>query len=179
MPSQDPTYPAKRTPSPGGEFTIQQFFLPIRLNGIEVWALLDTGAHVSILPQEISNEILNRYNRPTDEGTYPLARLVSVPYESYELSFELLQHIDDTIPELDIMPYTKNPGVVTRIQSVEFQVPTLTWNEIASHLDPGDPIQTDGTNPQYVILGLYGVIDQLSLSFVGDNSVTVSTISPK
>ncbi len=179
MSSPDPLYPAKRTPSPGGNFTIRQFFLPIRLNGEEIWALLDTGAHISILPKEVADEVLHHYNSPVNEGTYPLARLVNVPFHSYELDFQILEHIDGTIPELDIMPYAEESRETARLRNIEFQVPDLTWAEIGERLNAEDPVSIHAEGFNYVILGLYGVIDQLSVSFVGDNSVTVTPIGPE
>lgn len=166
-------YPSKRTPSPRDEFTIKQFFLPIRINGEELWALLDTGAQISILPKEIASVIFNRTNKPFDDGTYCLARLIGVPYKSYKLDIEILDYIDETMSELDIMPYAHRDPKSVRLRNIEFQVPQLTWPEIRERLSSEAPVSVESHELDYAILGLHGVLDQLSLSFVGDNSVQV------
>lgn len=178
MQPTDPLYPAKKTISPGDEFTIRQFFLPIRLNGEEIWALLDTGAHVSILPKEVAGNVLTGYNSPVGNGTFPLARLVSVPYRSYELDFEIFHPIAGTIKELDILPYAENPSINAQLRGVEFQVPDYSWPEMAQKLNAESPMSIESYPLNYVILGLYGVLDQLAVSFVGDNSVSVGSIPP-
>lgn len=178
MSHQDSLYPAKKTISPGGDFTIRQFFLPIRLNGVEVWALLDTGAHISILPREIADEILTSGNHPEDDGVYPLANVIEVPYQSYELNFQILEHVKGTMPEMNLQPYTNDVSITANLRNVEFQVPKYTWPEIADRVD-SDSLDINKGRLDYVILGLYGVLDQLVFSFVGGNSVSVSSIGPR
>ena len=177
MRHKDPIYPAKKNLSPEGNFIVPQFFLPIRLNGEEIWALLDTGAHVSILPKEVSDNVLSHFASTEDSGNFSLARLIQVPYESYKLDFQILEHIPDTIPNLNIQPYTEDPNVVASLSRVEFQKPTKSWPEIAEEIYTNSPIEVvDATELDYVILGLYGVLDQLAVSFVGDNSIRIGPI---
>lgn len=178
MHSTDPIYPAKQTYSPDGEFIIPRFFLPIRIHGEEVWALLDTGANISIIPQEISQNIIPQYKTPINQGTYPLAGLVEVPYKSYELDFDILRYIEGTMKELDLMSYADGVEAEVCLRGVEFQVPELTWPEMAEKLEAETPISVHGAKMSFVIFGLYGVLDQMTLSFVGDNSVAISSIGP-
>lgn len=178
MSSDEPVYPAKRTTLPDADLTFPQFFLPIRLNGVEMWALLDTGANVSILPKEIAEEVVSHQHRLVDQGTFPLANLIGIPYSCFELDFEILEYIDETIPHLDIMPYTNQPSVAVELRNVEFHVPGLTWPEISEQLTAEEPVAVDGRKLTYAILGLHGVLDQLTMSFVGDNSVRISPVGP-
>lgn len=178
MLSPDPTYPAKRTQSPSGEFIIRQYFLPIRLNGEEIWALLDTGAHISLLPKDVAGNVLTTKNKPIGEGTYSLARLVEVPYKSYNLDFGILPHINDTIPEFKIEPYVDEPRTNAQLRNVEFQVPELTWPEIAERLDADPPVSVRASKLDFIILGLYGVLDQLNVAFTGNNSVSIAPKAP-
>lgn len=168
------TYPSKRTPRPGGDFTVRQFILPIEISNHLVWAWLDTGANISILPKEIASDIVPSWKTPKDSGRYKLAGIVEVPYKSYELNFDILEYIDPTIPELDLEPYEEDSISIIGLQNVEFQVPELTWEEIAERLEATDPLSVHGENLGFVILGLHGVLDQLNLSFVRDNSVSIS-----
>lgn len=179
MSTPNPTYPATLAASPGGDFTIHRFFLPIRLNDEEMWALIDTGANISILPKEIADLVLTRYQAPINDGEYKLAGMVGVPYESYKLDFEVLGHIPGTMGELDIMPYMDQYQTEIFLRDVEFQVPKFTWSEIASRLESDSPVSIHGSELSYVVLGLYGVLDQMTLSFVGDNSVTVGPIEAR
>lgn len=178
MPTPDPIYPAKRTQSPGGNFVIRQYFLPIRLNGEEIWALLDTGAHVSILPKSVAEDVLIPSDSAVDSGTYPLAGLVEVPYHSFKLDFEILSCIEGTIPELDIQPYVSESKTNAHLRNVEFQVPILTWPEIGDRMEAEHPVSIRENGMNFVILGLHGVLDQLNLSFTGNNSVSVGPKGP-
>lgn len=169
------TYPAKRTEKPGGDFTVRHFILPIKIRGTTLWAWLDTGANISILPKEIAiNEIGLNIGSDTD-GMYSLAGLVRVPYHSIDLSVNIPKYINNTIPELDLSPYESSSETAVRLQDVNFQVPNLTWSEIADHLQATPPVQIVDSDMPWVILGLYGVLDQLNLSFVGQNSVSISS----
>lgn len=179
MASEDPIYPAKRTTLPNEELTFPQFFLPIRINGEEMWALLDTGANVSILPLEIANQVISPADSRVDDGTYPMASIIGVPYVSYELNFEVFEYINNTIPELNLIPYTTEGTVAVELRNVEFHVPQLTWPEIANRLEAEEPLSVHGDELTFAILGLYGVLDQLTLSFVGDNSVQISPVGPR
>lgn len=170
------TYPSKRTEKPGGDFTIRHFILPIRIRGTPVWAWLDTGANISILPKEIATQELGlRLGKV--EGEYSLAGLVEVPYHTPNLSFDILEYIDGTIPELDIESYRSDGEVAVSMNQVEFQVPTLTWKEMAGNLSAEHPVSIKESRMPFVILGLYGVLDQLNLSFVGNSAVTISNHS--
>lgn len=171
-------YPAKQTSDPNGEFTIPRFFLPISICDEEMWALLDTGANISILPKELAESVIPRRMSPVDNGKYPLAGIVEVPYTSYEMNFKIFDYIKGTIPNLDLMPYTTRPNIAVELRAVEFQVPEFTWPEIAAKLDAESPLAIYGGEMDFAILGLYGVLDQLTLSFVGDNSVAISAIHP-
>lgn len=175
LPQKKFTYPSKRTERPGGNFTVRQFILPIRLRGHLLWALLDTGANISILPREVADDISNFKVKNSADGEYSLAGLVKVPYQSYKLNFEILEYVEGTIPQLDLSPYKPNPSIATSLSKVEFQMPLLTWPEIANRLNATSPVSIESAPVPWVILGLYGVLEQLSLSFIGHNSVTLST----
>lgn len=173
-----PRYPAKRNASPGGDFTIRQFFLPTRIHNEEVWALLDTGANISIMPKEVADQLLPSYQTPKDRGIYRLAEIVGVPYSTYTIDVQLLDHINGTIQEMDLQPYSDRGESVANISQVEFQVLDYTWPEIASRLNAEDNISIRGEELSFVIFGLYGILDQLSVTTVGDNSVQVEPIRP-
>lgn len=177
MSRPDPTYPSKRVQTADGNFTFRQFFLPVRINEEEVWALLDTGANISIMPKEIANEVIFPHQSPKNRGLYQLAGLIEVPYETYQVNFEILDYIEDTIPALDLEPYIGETHL-EKLHQVEFQVPKLTWPEIADKLQSEDPLSIRGDQMSYIILGLYGVLDQLTISFVGNNSVSISPYGP-
>jgi len=179
MDRPEPVYPAKRTSSPNGEFAIPQFYLPIRINNNVLWGILDTGANISILPREIADKIVPKRHEEIDSGVYSLAGLVGVPYRSYNLDFEILEYIPETIPELDLTPYSGNHRSVVKVRNVEFQVPQQTWPEMADKLDADPPLNINGSEMNKAILGLYGVLDQLTLSFIGDNSVSISAHGPQ
>jgi hypothetical protein len=139
---------------------------------------LDTGANVSILPREVASDVTSLRSPQVSDGKYALAGVVEVPYQSYSLDLSILEYINNTIPELNLKPYTR-PQVrnAVHLSGVEFQVPVLTWPEIAQKLAAETPMSVRYHEMKTVILGLHGVLDQLNLSFVGDNSVTVESLS--
>lgn len=170
------TYPSKRVPRPGGDFTVRQFILPVEIKGTAVWAWLDTGANVSILPREIAEDITYLRSTQHTDGEYALAGVVDVPYQSYTFDLDILDYIPNTIPELDLEPYTTDSAeVAVPLTDVEFQTPIMTWPEIADHLTAEPPVALKRHGMNTIILGLHGVLDQLNLSFVADNAVTIGT----
>lgn len=169
------TYPSKRTEKPDGAFTIRQFILPVQLRGSALWAWLDTGANVSILPKEIATTEIGIHLRGEPDGTYALAGLIEVPYHTRHLSMEILDYIESSIKELNLGPYKSDPSVAVSLTEVEFQIPSLTWSEIADKIDVEAPLTKKSQGLPFVILGLYGVLDQLNLTFVGENAVTISS----
>lgn len=172
------TYPAKKVERAGGDFTVKQFILPVEIRGEALWALLDTGANVSILPQELASDVLGLRTNQAAHGRYDLAGLVSVPYETHSLNVKILEYIQNTIPELRISDYDAGPTrTAVHLRNVEFQTPIFTWEEIAAHLTSTPPIALKSVNMRWVILGLYGVLEQLNISFVGDNSVSIQSYS--
>lgn len=168
------TYPSKRVPRPGGDFTVRQFILPVEIEGTTLWAWLDTGANVSILPREIAEDITYLQSPQHTDGEYALAGVVNVPYQSHTFDIKILDYIPDTIPELNLEPYTTgSPDVALHLSNVEFQTPIMTWPEIADHLTAESPASLKNNEMKTIILGLHGVLDQLNLSFVVDNAVTI------
>lgn len=161
---------------PGGQFTVRQFILPIQINGTPLWGWLDTGANVSIIPKEVATSELGMSITDRADGGYDLANLVRVPYQSHTFDVGFFDHIDGTIRRLDDEPYQRGAGINFRIFDVEFQIPTLTWPEIAAKIVPQKPTMVVDNPIPWVILGSDGVIEKLHLSIVGDNAVTVSPL---
>lgn len=175
MPSGEFTYPSKRTERPDSDFTVRTFILPVQIRNSVRWAWLDTGANVSILPREIARDLIRLRSSSHSEGEYSLAGLVKIPYQSYSMDVNILEYIPDTIPQMDLDPYQTSSSPAVTLNNVDFQVPTMTWPEIADRIEASSPISLEDTEMGWVILGLYGVLEQLSLSFVGNNAVTLST----
>lgn len=174
-----PRYPSKLNNDPDGDFTIPQFFLPTRIFGEEVWALLDTGANISIVPKTVADQLLPAYAAPIGSGEYMLADLVGVPYSTYSVDVQLLKHINGTIQEMDLRPYSENGEPITTLNQVEVQVPHYTWPEIADRLHADGDISAEGEELNYVIFGLDGILDRLSVTTVGDNLIQVEPVEPR
>lgn len=166
-------YPSKAVPRPGGDFVVRQFILPIEIGNEILWAMLDTGANVSILPRELAREFISLRSTEDIDGEYTLAGVVNVPYQTYNLETNLLNHISGTIEELNLEPYETDSVSKISLNEVEFQVPTLSWAEIAHSLEANGETSISTREMRRVILGLHGVIDQVNLSITNDNCVTV------
>lgn len=169
------TYPSKRVERINSDVTARTFILPIVLHNTVRWAWLDTGANVSILPREIAEEIINLRPRGSIDGEYALAGVIRIPYQSYTLNVDILEYINDTIPNMDLTPYNRSSPTAVSLSNVRFRVPTMRWPEIADKIHTETPVTIDNGEMGWVILGLSGVLEQLSLTFVGNNAVTISS----
>lgn len=169
------TYPSKKLPNPGGDFTVRQFILPIEIRNTVLWGWLDTGANISILPKEIAERSLGMNIGTKADGGYNLAGMVRVPYQTHKMDVNIFDYIEDSIKELNDEVYSSEGEIAFSLTQVEFQVPTLTWPEIADRLTATEPMFIVDEPMPWVILGSKGVLELLNLTMSGNNALRVSS----
>lgn len=167
------TYPSKRVPG-GGTLTTRQFVLPLRIQGSLLWGVLDTGARISVLPKELADAKLGISPVPhVGQDAFPFAQFVEVPYETREFTVDILEPDGAAIRALDFAEY-EDIQKTFRIPDVEFKIPALSYPEIADRLDATAPVDIKRAPLRFAILGVYGLLEDLNVSFVSDNAVTIS-----